>query len=149
MQNQKFTTPNKLAEQALLELRKRIKEVNLTDFDIENKENILKIFQVEGEPNWGESLIIVTKKKEILARVLTGKKDLLSLSKTEWNDLLNPSPPNKLTYHYFRKLHNAFKTNAHTNGKYDSAFAEILRILTAMWEDNPLNCNSEKRDWDK
>ena len=129
MENQKFNTPNKLAEEALSELRHLITEVNLTDFDIENKENILKIFQVEGEPNWDESLIIVTKKKEILASVLTGKKELLSLSKTEWNDLLNPSPPNKLTYHYFRKLHNAFKTNARTSRKYDSAFAEILRIL--------------------
>ena len=27
-------------------------EVNLADFDIENKENILKIFQFEGDPNW-------------------------------------------------------------------------------------------------
>jgi hypothetical protein len=133
MENQKFNTPNKLAEEALSELRHLITEVNLTDFDIENKENILKIFQVEGEPNWDESLIIVTKKKEILASVLTGKKELLSLSKTEWNDLLNPSPPNKLTYHYFRKLHNAFKTNARTSRKYDSAFAEILRILKNYW----------------
>ena len=139
MQNQKFLIPNKLAEEALFELQHRITEINLTDFHIENKENILKIFQVEGEPNWGESLIIVTKKKEILARVLTGKKDLLSLSKTEWNDLLNPSPPNKLTYHYFRKLHNAFKTKAQTNRKYDSAFAEILRYLKAMWESKPSN----------
>ena len=32
-------------------------------------ENILKIFQVEGEPNWGERLIVVTKKKEILAQL--------------------------------------------------------------------------------
>lgn len=39
---------------------------------MDNKENILKIFQVEGEPNWGESLIILTKKKEILANVLSG-----------------------------------------------------------------------------
>jgi hypothetical protein len=139
MQIQKFTTPNKLAEEAMLELQHRITEVKLTDFDIENKENILKIFQVQGEPNWGESLIIVTKKKEILDSVLTGEKELLSLSKTEWNDLLNPSPPNKLTYHYFRKLHNAFKTKAHTNRKYDSAFAEILRILNNYWETTSYN----------
>ena len=136
MQIQKFTTPNKLAEEALLELRQRITEANLADIDIENKENILKIFQVEGEPNWGESLIFVTKKKEILAEVLTGNRDLLSLSKTEWNDLLNPSPPNKLVYNYFRKLHNAFKTNAHTNRKYDSAFSEILQILKYSWDGN-------------
>ena len=58
MQNQKFTSPNKLAEEALLELQHRITVVNVTDFDIENKENILKIFKVEGEPNWGESVII-------------------------------------------------------------------------------------------
>ena len=134
IQPQKFITPNKLAEEALLELRHRITEVNLVDFEIENKENILKIFQVEGEPNWGESVIIVKKKKEVLAEVLTGKKDLLSLTKSEWNDLLNPSPPNKLIYHYFKKLHNAFKANAHTNRKYDSAFSEILRILKEYWD---------------
>ena len=110
MQNQKFLIPNKLAEEALLELQHRIKEVNVTDFDIENKENILKIFKVEGEPNWGESVIIVNKNKEILASVLSGQRDLFTLSKTEWNELLNPSPPNKLIYNYFRKLHNAFKT---------------------------------------
>lgn len=73
MQNQKFTSPNKLAEEALLELRHRIMEVNPADFDIENKKNILKIFQVEGESNWGDRLKIVTKKKEILANVLTRK----------------------------------------------------------------------------
>ena len=133
MQNQKYTIPNKLAEEALLELRQRITEVNLADFDTDNKENILKIFQVEGEPNWGESLVIVTKKKEILAEVLSGHRELFSLSKTEWNDLLNPSPPSKLVYQYFRKLHNAFKTNAHTNRKYDSAFSEILLYLKELW----------------
>lgn len=133
MEKQKFTIPNKLAEEALLELRHRITEVNLTDIDIENKENLLKIFRVDGEPNWGESFIIVTYKKEILAEVLSGQKDLFKLTKTEWNDLLNPSPPNKMVYQYFRKLHNAFKTNAHTNKKYDSAFAEILRYLKALW----------------
>lgn len=133
MQNQKYTIPNKLAEEALLELRQRITEVNLADFDTDNKENILKIFQVEDEPNWGESLVIVTKKKEILAEVLSGHRELFSLSKTEWNDLLNPSPPNKLVYQYFRKLHNAFKTNAHTNRKYDSAFSEILLYLKELW----------------
>jgi hypothetical protein len=93
MEKQKFITSNKLAEEALLELRPRITEVDPTEFDIENKENILQIFQVKGEPNWGEKLIIVTKKKEILASILTGQKDLLSLTKSEWNDLLNPSPP--------------------------------------------------------
>ncbi len=51
MQKQKFNTPNKLAEEALLELRKRITEFDVADFDIENKENVLQIFQVEGEPN--------------------------------------------------------------------------------------------------
>jgi hypothetical protein len=48
------------------------------------------------------------------------------LGKTEWSELLNLSPPNKLVYNYFRKLHSAFKTNAQTNRKYDSAFLEIL-----------------------
>jgi hypothetical protein len=139
MENQKFNTPNKLAEEALFELRHRITEVNLDDFHIENKENILKIFQVEGEPNWGESLIIVTIKKEILANVLSGQRDLFSLTKTEWNELPNPSPPNKLVYNFFRKLHNAFKTNAHTNRKYDSAFSEILQILKDKWDTNPSN----------
>lgn len=133
MKTQKFTTLNKLAEEALLELRQRITDVDLTDFDIENKENILKIFQVEGEPNWGERFIIVTQKKEILAEVLSGQRDLLTLTKTEWNEILNPSPQNKLVYHYFRKLHNAFKTNARTTQKYDSAFAEILRYLKELW----------------
>ena len=133
MENQKFINPNKIAEEALLELRHRITDVDLTDFEIENKVNFLKIFQVEGEPNWGERLIVVTKKKEILAQVLSGQRELYSLTKTEWNELLNPSPPNKLVYNYFRKLHNAFKTNAFTNEKYDSAFAEILRILKELW----------------
>ena len=144
MEPQKFNNPNKLAEEALLELRQRIIEFEPTDFEIENKENILKIFQVEGEPNRGKRLIIVTKKKKILAEVLTGNKDLLALTKTEWNELLNPSPPNKLVYNYFRKLHNAFKTNAHSNKKYDSAFAEILRFLKELWEANPLIRNFEK-----
>lgn len=134
MQNQKFNNPNKLAEEALYELRQRITEVNLTDFENENKENILKIFQVVVEPNWGERLIIVTKKKEILAYVLSGQRDLLSLTKNDWSELLNPSPPNKLVYHYFRKLHNAFKTNAQSNKDYDSAFSEILRLLKEFWE---------------
>jgi hypothetical protein len=116
-----------------LELRHRIIEVEPTEYDIENKENILKIFQVEGEPNWGERLIIVAKKKEILANVLTGQKYLFSLTKTEWSELLNPSPPNKLVFNYFRKLHNAFKTNAKSNKEYDSAFAEILRFLKEIW----------------
>ena len=34
---------------------------------------------------------------------------------------------------YFRKLHNAFKTNAQSVKEYDSAFAEILRILKELW----------------
>jgi Xaa-Pro aminopeptidase len=143
MQNQKFINPNKLAEEALLELQLRITDVDLTDFEIENKENILKIFQVEGEPNWGERLIVVTKKKEILANVLSGQRDLLTLTKNEWNELLNPSPPNKLVYQYFRKLHNAFKTNAHTNENYDSAFSEILRYLKNMWEVNSTDQKAE------
>jgi len=54
--------------------------------------------------------MIITKKKEISTLVLIGQKDLLSLTKNEWNELLNPSPPNKLVYNYFRKLHNAFNT---------------------------------------
>ena len=95
-----------------MELRQRITEINLTDFNIENKENIPQIFQVKGEPNWCEKLIIVTKKKEILANVLTWHYDLLSLTKTEWNELLNPSPPNKLVDNYFKNLYSAFKTNA-------------------------------------
>jgi len=65
MQNQKFLIPNKLAEEALLELQHRITEVNVTDFDIENKENILKVFKVEDEPNWGERLIVIALKKVI------------------------------------------------------------------------------------
>ena len=144
MEIQKFHKPNKLSEESLLELQHRITEVNVTDFEIDNKENILKIFQVEGEPNWGESVIIVTKNKEILASVLSGQRDLFTLTKTEWNELLNPSPPNKLVYNYFRKLHNAFKTNAHTNRKYDSAFSEIIRILKSMWEAKPSNEKSEQ-----
>lgn len=136
MQTQKFTTPNNLAEEALRELNLRITELNLADFEIDNKENILKVFQVEGEPNWGERFIIVTKKKEILANVLSGKRDLLSLAKADWSELLNPTPSNKLIYNYFRKLHNAFKTNAQSGNEYDSAFAEILRILKEMWDAN-------------
>ncbi len=148
MQTQKFTNPNKLAEEALFELRQRITEVNPNEFEINNQENILKIFQLEDEPNWGEKFIIVTKNKEILATVLSGQKDLFSLTKTEWNELLNPSPPNKLVFNYFKKLHNAFKTNAHSNREYDSAFEEILRILRDKWDKNPSNHNFEKKDTD-
>jgi hypothetical protein len=146
MEKQKFINSNKLAEEALLELIQRIIEVELTDFDIENKENIIKIFQIEGEPNWGERLIIVTQKKEILGKVLTGQKDLLSLTISEWSELLNPSPPNKLVYIYFRKLHNAFKTKACTKNKYDSAFSEIIEFLKELWETNPLNHNFEQKE---
>ena len=62
----------KLTEEVLLELRQRKTKVNLADFEIENEGNILKIFQVEGEPDWGESFIIVTRWKEILET--TGKE---------------------------------------------------------------------------
>ena len=48
----------------------------------------------------GEKLIVVTKKKETLAPVLSGQKDLFTLIKTEWIELLNPSPLNKLVYNY-------------------------------------------------
>jgi hypothetical protein len=69
--------------------------------------------------------------------VLSGQRDLFSLTKTEWNDLLKPSPPNKLVFQYFRKPHNAFKTNAHSNRKYDLAFSEILQILKELCDANP------------
>lgn len=135
-----------LVKKALLELRQRIIKVNPTDFDIENKENIVKIFQVEGEPNWGERTIIVTHKKKILANVLDGKRDLHSLTKSEWNELLNPSPSNKLVYNYFKKMYNAYNTKAFASTKYDSAFSEILRFLRDMWEANPSNRNSELKE---
>jgi len=146
MEKQKFKNRNNLAEEALLELRQRITEVNPANFDIANKGDILKIFQVEGEPNWGERKIIVTKRKEILANVLTGQKELHSLTNDEWSDLLNPSPSNKLVYNYFKELHKAYKTKAYARGKYDSAFSEILRFLKEMWETNPSNPNIEQKE---
>jgi len=139
MEKQKFINPNKLAEEALLELRQRITEVNLAEFDIDNKKDILLIFRVVGEPNWGERLIIATKRKEILASLLTGQRELFSLTKSEWNELLNPSPPNKLVYYYFKKLHKAYNTKAFAKGNYDSAFSEILRFLKEIWETTSCN----------
>ncbi|HOD62593.1 MAG TPA: hypothetical protein PKG96_10890 [Bacilli bacterium] len=53
MEKQKFNKSNKLAEEALMELRQRIAEISLIDagVDVEIKEDVLKIFQVDGEPN--------------------------------------------------------------------------------------------------
>jgi hypothetical protein len=141
MDKQKFNKPNRLAEEALEELRQRLVEISLTDaeFEIENRENIIKIFKINGEPNWNEKYIIVTKKKEILLKILTGEKDLFSLTKNEWNEILNPSPSNSLIFRYFKKLHNAFKTNAKSNGDYESAYFEINRILKEKWGSNSKN----------
>ncbi len=146
MEKQKFKNRNNLAEEALLELRQRITEVNPANFDIANKGDILKIFQVEGEPNWGERKIIVTKRKKILANVLAGQRELHSLTNSEWSDLLNPSPPNKLVYHYFKVLHKSYKTKAFARDKYYSAFSEILQFLKEMWEANPFNRNIEHKE---
>ena len=136
MEKQIFNRSNRLAEEALNELRQRLTEIpsSATEIDFENKENILKIYQIYGEPNWGERFIIVTEKKEILSKILSGDKDLLSLTKNEWNEILSPSPSNKLVFKYFKKLHNAFNTDAHSNRKYESAFNEIERILKEKWE---------------
>lgn len=54
MEKQKFNKPNRLAEEALMELRQRITEITLIDVEIE--EDMLRVFQVDGEPNWGEIL---------------------------------------------------------------------------------------------
>ncbi len=141
MDKQKFNKPNRLAEEALEELRQRIVEIPLTDaeIDIENRENIIKIFQINGEPNWNEKYIIINKKKEILLKVLTGERKLVSLTKNEWNEILNPSPSNSLIFKYFKKLHNAFKTNAKSNEDYESAYFEINRILKEKWKSNSKN----------
>jgi len=143
MEKQKFNKSNKLAEEALMELRQRIAEISLIDagVDVEIKEDVLKIFQVDGEPNWGEKFIIVTKKNVALLQVLTGDKDLCSLTKNEWSEILNPSPSNKLIYKYFKKLHNSFKTNAISSRTYTSAFVEINLILKEKWEASQTNHN--------
>ena len=141
-----FPKSNQLAEEALLELRNRLTEISINDADIEleNKDNVTAIYQIQSEPNWDEHFIVVTSNREILSKVISGERDLGSLSQNEWNAILNPSPSNKLVYKYFKKLHNAFKTNALSNKTYDSAFVELNRILKEKWE-----ANSANRDLDK
>jgi len=136
-----FNKANRLAEEALIELRQRLTEISITDtdIDIENKDNVFKVYKILYEPNWGERFIVVTKNKDILSKVISGERDLCSLTKNEWSVILNPSPSNKLLFKYFKKLYNAYKTNALSNKTYDSAFTEINRILKEKWESNPAN----------
>lgn len=146
MENPMFPKSNQLAEESLLELRNRLMRISVTDVDIqiENTDNVIAVYQVLGEPNWDEQFIVVTRNREILSKVLSGERDLGSLTKNEWNAILNPSPSNRLVFKYFKKLHNAFKTNALSNKTYDSAFIEINRKLKEKWE-----ANSANRDLDK
>lgn len=136
-----FPKSNQLAEEALFELRQRLTEISINDADIEleNKDNVVAIYQIQGEPNWEERFIVVARNREILSKILSGERDLGSLTKNEWNAILNPSPSNKLVFKYFKKLHNAFKTNALSKTKYNSAFMEINRILTEKWDANSAN----------
>lgn len=141
-----FTKSNQLAEKALFELRQRLTEISITDADIEleNKDNVIAIYQIQGEPNWEERFIVVTRNREILLKVLSGERDLGSLTKNEWNAILNPSPSNKLVFKYFKNLYNAFKTNALSNKTYDSAFIEINRILKEKWDAGSANKDLNK-----
>jgi len=136
-----FPKSNQIAEDALLELRNRLTEISINDADIEieNKDNVIAIYQILGEPNWDERYIVVIRNREILSKVLSGERDLGSLTKNEWNAILNPSPSNKLVFKYFKKLHNAYKTNALSNKKHDSAFIELNRILKEKWDANSAN----------
>jgi len=141
-----FPKSNQLAEDALLELRNRLTEISINDIDIdiENKDNVITVYQILGEPNWDESVIVVTWNREILSKVLSGDRDLCSLTKNEWNAILNPSPSNNLVFKYFKKLHNAFKTNTLSNKTYDSAFIEINRILKEKWDAGSANKEVDK-----
>lgn len=131
-----FPKSNQLAEDALLELRNQLTEISITDadFKLENKDNVIAIYQILGEPNWDERYIVVIRNREILSKILSGERILGSLTKNEWNAILNPSPSNKLVFKYFKKLHNAYKTNALSKIEYDSAFIEINRILKEKWD---------------
>lgn len=100
---------------------------------------MIAIYQIQGEPHWDERFIVVTSSREILSKILSGERDLDSLTKNEWNAILNPSPSNKLVFKYFKKLYNAFKTNALSKTKYNSAFMEINRILTEKRDANSAN----------
>lgn len=48
--------------------------------------------------------------------VLTGTRELHTLTKEEWNHLINPSPSIKLVHFYFKMLYNAFKVNTESDG---------------------------------
>lgn len=75
MDKQMFPKSNQLAEEALLELRNRLTEISITDvdFELENKDNVIAIYQIQGEPNWDERFIIVTRNRDILSKVLLKK----------------------------------------------------------------------------
>ena len=136
----KFKYLNPLAEEALAELRVRLTEVDLKEIDFHTHnlpiEDVLKVYKVHGEPSFGEQYIIVKKGKELLLELFSGDRILGGLTKNEWQVLLNPSPSNLLLLRYFKKLHNAFKTNAKSNGSFTSAYEELLQKLREKYEKN-------------
>ena len=142
MERSMFKAPNKLAQEALLELKMRLAEIkNDFNIDLGNIEpiNVLQVYEISGEPNWGEEYIVITKQREILGQLLSGDRNIDTLTKNEWYNVLNPSPSNQFIFKYFKKLYNAYKTKATSNNSYESAFNEIQRILKEKYDSNQIN----------
>lgn len=136
MANPKFSKTNRLAEEAVIELSDRLVPADLTDtgLNYDNADDIISVYRVLGEPRWGVRFIIISTQNLILEQIISGSRNISTLEKDEWNKLLSPSPSNTLLFHYFRKVHNAFKTNARSSRSYDSAYDEICRVLKEIWE---------------
>ncbi len=134
----KFKYPNLLAEEALNELRQKIAESSFSQLANPpqniNPEDVIVVYAVTDELKWDDRFIIVKKGREVVVDLFTANRTLQSLSKEEWSLVLNPNPPNLLLFHYFKKLHNAFKTKAKTSRAYSSAFEELESILQRNWD---------------
>lgn len=139
----KFKSKNILADLALIELRNRLEEISVEDVAIKNKEEIVKIFKVKGEPNWNEEYVVITEKHKILNDILEGTIELSMLNGAEWGSLLTPPKSNKLLYKYFRKLNKAYRTNLISNSTYTSAFDEITRLLQEKWDAIPVSSKNK------
>lgn len=135
----KFSNQNMVVYNAHHELTKRLSP--FTESGNEGllfQEATLKAYQVTGEPNFGEKYIFITPKSGVLDEVLSGTRELHTLSKEEWNQLINPSPSNKLVHFYFKTLYNAFKVKAESTTYKGTAWEEILLLLKENFEKS--NC---------
>lgn len=131
-----FKYQNILAETALKELTNQLMVMHPDSIQLGTiiPEDTIKAFQVIGEPNFGEKYIFITSKSGVLDEILSGSRELYSLTKEEWSQVLNPSPTNKLVYFYFKKLYNAYKVKANSPHYNGTAYDEILMILRSGWK---------------